>query len=271
MPTLTDVCDEIVGCVSGYSCDFFTSLCRKPKEAEFCLSQDSTFGCQDGLQCTNVNLLARANSTTGNILAKFYNLPPNTMVLPNFDTLTWYFVTYVENIAYVGNGVKNLGAVYEGNLRFPLNGTWIIYVTNNSSYNLLANNVSMVTSNGNVNETSNPIYIPTSNQTNKIRLEFFDTLGNSSIKLQWLSPGVNQTRAQGLHETWLPALIVAKTLVVWLGCIASISAVWYGQILRLFCWSSHSRTYYIITSSQFRCVCVSLLFLQMLEQNRDRT
>jgi len=92
--------------------------------------------------------------------------------------------------------------VFEGNLRFPLNGTWIIYVTSNLSYNLLANNVSMVTSNGNVNETSNPIYIPTSNQTNKIRLEFFDTLGNSSIKLQWLSPGVNQTRADIPSSLW---------------------------------------------------------------------
>jgi len=97
MPTLNDTCEETVGCVSGYSCDFFTSLCRKPNEAEFCLPKDvsTAFGCQDGLQCTNANLLARNTSTTGNILAKFYNLPPNTTVLPNFDILTWYFTTYM--------------------------------------------------------------------------------------------------------------------------------------------------------------------------------
>ena len=206
MPTLNDTCEQTVGCVSGYSCDFFTSLCRKPNEAELCLPQDvsTAFGCQDGLQCTNVNLLARATSTTGNILAKFYNLPPNTTVLPNFDNLTWYFVTYVENITYDGNGVGDVGAVFEGNLRFPLNGTWTIYVTSNTGYNLLANNVSMVTSDGTLNESSNPMYIFTSNQTQKIRVELFDTWGNSSLKLQWLSPGINETRADIPSSSWDP-------------------------------------------------------------------
>ena len=214
IPTLNDICLSSVGCASGYYCDNYTSSCRKAIEGEGCIPKDGDwFGCRDGLVCTNVNLLARADSSYGNILAKTYRVFQNTTELPDFESLsTLYRTTYVESIDFKKTKTKNrkliggdyFGVVFEGLLSFPAAGLWTLYVRSSKKYNLIANGVSLVKSDGSVAETASLLRIfLNSTAVQRIRLELLDTIPTTS-SLEWKSDENNQERAAIPSDSWIP-------------------------------------------------------------------
>lgn len=201
LPNEGELCDSSVGCDLGYICDTFTIQCRKPVEAEVCSPGNNPLeGCTKGLQCINYHLSARVANKTGNLLAKFFTLPANTSFLPNFDSLLPYLTSYTSEIRF--DGTKEFGAVFEGNLRFPSNGTWTLYInSSNVGYQLVADGTQLINSTGDLAETSNPIYITQMNETKRIRLECFSKSAISSIHLFWSKPD-NLEKSQILSNSW---------------------------------------------------------------------
>jgi hypothetical protein len=189
LPVSEENCDLSVGCIDGLVCDFFTKTCRRPIEEEGCYPENSGMhGCFDGLKCVNYNLLARADSNTGNILVKMFNLPTNTSTLPNFDDLLPSHTSYRSDLNLFFYP-KDVGSVFEGNLVFPFNGSWTLNINSTMSYQLIANDFSVINSNGNLKSTKIPIYITEPNASQKVRLMCYSSNDNATLLFSWTQPG----------------------------------------------------------------------------------
>lgn len=189
LPEEGNECNRLVGCKYGNTCDDYTGSCRKPLEGELC---SLSHGCTEGLVCTNFEMIARLESSSGNILVRYFDLPLNTSAIPNFNTIAPAFISYAEEIDF-SSTIEYPAAVFEGYLTFPSSGAWSLNLnSSNLMYNLWESNTSLIQNDGNLLRTINSVFITEPNETRKIRLECLKKANDSFLILNWSNPSGHQ-------------------------------------------------------------------------------
>ena len=130
-----------------------------------------------------------------NIFAKYYDIPSDTNIMPNFQALAPSFNETVGNINFEGSAnlggserSTNIGAVFETMLKFPVPGEWSLCIYSDNGSRLYLDSklaAEVIYDPGTVCFESN---VSSFQLVQSIRLEFFQAFGPYVLKLEWEGP-----------------------------------------------------------------------------------
>ena len=136
-----------------------------------------------------------ANNEPG-LNSRFYNLTSPT-TLPNFSSLTPYQYGTVPLLVFgstsgscAGSGLTdNFGAVFEGWIEAPTEGTYTMSLTSDAGSQLYLDGVLVIDHNGihTYSEKTGTVYMKAGFHT--IRIPFFEATGTCGLTLKWATPG----------------------------------------------------------------------------------
>ena len=136
-----------------------------------------------------------ANNEPG-LNSRFYNLTSPT-TLPDFSSLTPYQYGTVPLLVFgstsgscAGSGVSdNFGAVFEGWIEAPTEGTYTMSLTSDAGSQLYLDGVLVIDHNGihTYSEKTGTVYLKAG--FHSIRIPFFEAVGTCGLTLKWATPG----------------------------------------------------------------------------------
>jgi hypothetical protein len=139
-------------------------------------------------------------NTEGGLDVRYYALPSNTSVLPNFDALTPYAESAAATIDFPStNGVfsdsgraDDIGAVYIGFLEAPTTGIYTLYIESDDGSRLKIGATTVADNDGLHGMVEQSGQIALNAGKHALRVEFFERGGGAGLIMRWAGPGISK-------------------------------------------------------------------------------